>query len=80
MKAAGKLKNSEKDLERLRKVEREYGYLQNQNGVFKKSIESYERRLEDIKRYCLKFEDQSKAIMAKRRNPSQAQNHSSSML
>ena len=51
-----KMKELEKENERLKRLEREYDYLKNQNAAFKQSIDNYEARYNDLKKYCLKIE------------------------
>lgn len=40
----------------MRKLEREYEYLKNQSSNLKQSIDGYEARYGDLKKYCLKIE------------------------
>lgn len=66
---SAKIKEWERDLDRLRPMEREYEYLKNQNLTYSKSIESYQSRYNELKKYCIKIEAAySKFVANKKKN------------
>jgi len=55
-KNTAKWNEREKEWDKLKKMEREFDYQRNQNINLHQSIESYEARYNELKKYCIKIE------------------------
>ena len=51
-----RLKEMEREWDKLKRIEREHEFLARQNQHMKASIESYEDRYNELKKYCIKIE------------------------
>jgi hypothetical protein len=73
-KGTEKWKEREKEWEKLKKMEREFDYQRNQNINLHQSIESYESRYNELKKYCIKIESAyNKFVSSKKKSGKESQ-------
>lgn len=68
-KNVGRWNEREKEWEKLKKMEREFDYQRNQNINLHQSIEAYEHRYNELKKYCIRIESAyNKFVSAKKKS------------